>query len=709
MSIEKYKKSTPDVTISNSAWLSTDNSDLRGYKLVNAENIGLEWCYATNYNNTKRYDKTYINVGDKTIDTVKTGLFAESIEQTTLYGVSMYKVNIVDDNFEWGKVGAGIAVGLLHYDPFTPQLESNYKNLYVIENLDYSKIFVTATGYSTGLGTWSIDTTDGERISTNGMYVSVRAFDKVSKTLKDLPSGLNLNLFFGTISDEFTFIDRLGCNATTEPMIQIGTRWQSSAYTAYTNQIFEKPYRTNGNYNLAYCMATDDKYVQTVVLPLNDFAKFTEKSVWQSQYGTTYGAFFTECPNCDDIIKAMNSTGLYYADSLVTTWNDFKENVHIGVMDKYGVTDCENRITGLDEIEASDLPNKDRSGYDWNIPDPTKPPSPDPSGDDIDDMKLGVGRNYAGMVKYYRLSPAQLLVFSQEIQKDTVVPAGYDVMRNIVALKRFPVNLSNYAEFSEPELIKLGSVTVPLSASQLAWEKKNISLGTYTIQGYHGTRENPHFLDFSPYTTAEVFIPYCGFVTIPTDKIMYNEIEVRLLVDVKLGNCTGIVKCNGNIVGEKSGVLGADIPLVAVNMGVAMGTIVQGLMDSTLGFVSAIPYAAAGNTAATFSGVLNGASALTQTIMSSKKNYTEVIGTTGGDIMFTMPDRCYIKLTYPKKELPSNYGKMVGYMCGKGGRLGDFSGFTICENVHVNVKATEEEKQMILEKLLTGVIMPYNS
>lgn len=337
------------------------------------------------------------------------------------------------------------------------------------------------------------------------------------------------------------------------------------------------------------------------------------------------------------------------------------------------------------------------------------PPTPEPTDDDeIDDMKLGVGRSYSGMVKYYRLTPAQLLALSQEIQKETVVPAGYDVMKNIIALKRFPENLSTYADFSEPELIKLGSVTVPLSASQLAIEKKNISIGKYTIQGYHGTKENPHFLDFSPYTTAEVFIPYCGFVTIPTDKIMYNEIEVRLIVDVKLGNCTGVVKCNGNIVGQKAGVLSSDIPLVAVNMGVAMGAIVQGLMDTTIGFVSAIPYAAAGNTAATFSGVLNGTSALTQTIMSSKKNYTEVIGTTGGDIMFTMPDKCYIKITYPKKKLPDNYGKMVGYMCGKGGRLGDFNGFTICENVHVNVKATEEEKQMILEKLLTGVIMPYN-
>lgn len=358
---------------------------------------------------------------------------------------------------------------------------------------------------------------------------------------------------------------------------------------------------------------------------------------------------------------------------------------------------------------TNNLENVTSDNIDWTdrIDIDTKTPITD--DDDIDDMELGVGGNYSGMIKYYRLSPAQLVAFSEEIQNPDIIPAGYDIFKNIIALKRYPINLSKYAEFSEAEQMKVGSVTLNLSASRLAFEKRNISLGKYTIPGYHGSKGNPHFLDFSPYTTAEVFIPYCGFVTLPVDKIMYNEIEVRFLVDIKLGNCTGIVKCNGNIVGEKAGILGSDIPLVAVNMGVAMGAIIQGLTDSTFGFASAIPYAATGNIGATFSGILNGTSALTQTIMSSKKNYTEVIGNTGGDIMFSMPDRCYIKLTYPKKELPDNYGKMVGYMCGKGGRLGDFKGFTICENVHVNVKATEDEKQMILEKLLTGVIMPYNN
>lgn len=460
----------------------------------------------------------------------------------------------------------------------------------------------------------------------------------------------------------------------------------------------------------------EDTSLQSAVYPYTWFMPFVSETLSEDENFNSYEKFSTSFEKCVVLEKTSSVMRGCWSPDVVY---ELLKHVGIPLRDTNTVTsDTKIYIPMVDEngyhsgewVLSTDKKAKESSLYktqtDTNTIDPTKPPKPK-DDDDIDDMTLGVGRNYAGMIKYYRLSPAQLLLFSQEIQDESVVPAGYDIMKNIIALKRFPTDLDNYAEFGEAELIKIGSVTVPLSASQLDGEKKNIGLGSYTINGYHGSAEEPHFLDFSPYTTAEVFIPYCGFVTIPVDKVMYNTIEVRLLVDVKLGNCTGVVKCNGNIVGQKAGVLGADIPLVAVNMGVAMGAIVQGLMDTTIGFASAIPYAAAGNTAATFSGVLNGTSALTQTIMSSRKNYTEVIGTTGGDIMFTMPDKCYIKLTYPKKELPANYGKMVGYMCGKGGRLGDFKGFTICENVHVNVNATEEEKQMILEKLLTGVIMPY--
>lgn len=702
MGIDKYKKSTPDFTIDNTAQYSTDNSNLRCYKISNvsmADN-NLEYCFSTNFNYTEHNDNTYVNVvTDST--TSKTGVNTLGYRrdpQTNYEYVQLDKSGIT-----WDKIN-GIAYAVLFQGNMGYGV---YDDIYIMENLNYDKIVLGAAGWNAPLNKYTYLDDDGDTPVTDTYGFDVR-FDTGS-TYKQIQIAngaiivVKLYKYNGAICGR---ILSAGANYLREIMLN-----RRGPYDPHPDSVnAECPYMTNLQFNCVLGLlhnTNNTEFMSMFTLP------YTDETLWREVqgFGGVYLDFIFGSVNVDGFIKYLNSIGLrYYDRGKYTSYTDMKANTYIGVMDKNGITDCNNRIKGADNINASDLPNAHRTGYDWDVVDPTKPPTPEPSDDDeIDDMKLGVGRNYAGMVKYYRLDPAQLLLFSQEIQKSSVVPEGYDIMRNIIALKRFPVNLNTYAEFSEPDLIKLGSVTIPLSASQLDGEKKNIGIGKYTIQGYHGTKENPHFLDFSPYTTAEVFIPYCGFVTIPTDKIMYNEIEVRLLVDVKLGNCTGVVKCNGNIVGQKAGTLGADIPLVAVNMGVAMGAITQGLMDTTLGFVSAIPYAAAGNVAATFSGVLNGASALTQTIMSSKKNYTEVIGTTGGDIMFTMPDRCYIKLTYPKKDLPINYGKMVGYMCGKGGRLGDFSGFTICENVHVNVKATEEEKQMILEKLLTGVIMPYNS
>lgn len=698
MSIEKYLKSTPDYVIPNTTGYSTDGQNLRCYRLGNAGDVvGYDWCFATNYNDEVRYNNTILGNSDS-LETNKNGYMTENVDGNLYFDLN--KDNLAEN---YKKLSGGLCGGIL-YVP-NDVAEADIHNCYVIENLDFNRVLLKVTAYGTinnpvVAEKRNIDN-ENEGVLNAGYLIEVNILNNnVLNTVETI--GIRYVEYF--ISDGFEYIKPYYINARElQPNSRNNTQ---SASDAYNNSPLSKPYYREQDglaFNTPYW--DNNHHIVTTMYPCEKY-KLWEEFTRSTPYYSYYASYVTNHATINDLIHLLNSSGLRYYDSDHSEITDVKNNVFIGIMDEDGVTDCYSRLKGWDEIESSDLPNKDRNGYDWIIKDPSEHTPTDE--DEIDDMKLGVGRNYSGMVKYYRLDPAQLLLFSQEIQKESVVPAGYDVMKNIIALKRFPVNLNAYAEFSEPALIKLGSVTVPLSASQLDGEKKNIGIGKYTIQGYHGTKENPHFLDFSPYTTAEVFIPYCGFVTIPTDKIMYNEIEVRLLVDVKLGNCTGVVKCNGNIVGQKSGVLGADIPLVAVNMGVAMGAVVQGLMDTTIGFVSAIPYAAAGNTAATFSGVLNGTSALTQTIMSSRKNYTEVIGTTGGDIMFTMPDKCYIKLTYPKKNLPDNYGKMVGYMCGKGGRLGDFKGFTICENVHVNVKATEEEKQMILEKLLTGVIMPYN-
>lgn len=704
MSIDKYKKSTPDLTIPNSSWFSTDNSDLRCYKLVNAQNIGLEWCYATNYNNTKRYDKTYINVGDKTSDTSKTGLYTDGIEQTTLYGISMYKVNIVDDNFDWDKVGAGIAIGLLH-NGNTISTSPNYNNLYVIDNLDYSKIVVTTSGYTTGLGLWNIDNTASDRISTRGMYITVKAFDRESRELRSLPSPLNLNLFFGTVAPEFTFIDRLGNDSAIEPQIQIGVRGFRDGYSKYVNQVFEKPYTTNGGYNIAYCMATDTQYVQSVVLPLNEFAKFTEKVAWHASSGDIYGAFFTECPNCDDIIKALNSTGLYYADDSYTSWGDFAANVHLGVMDANGVTDCENRITGLDEIDNSDLPNKNRSGYDWDIPDPTKPPTPPiPEIDDIESVGYGYFSNTTMGTLYALKNKLDLEKITQWLLTQT---EKIDIAKNVVSLKEIPFPLSTLGITPIDANLSIGGTPVTYQgANVVVGEIVAPVIPTLSVvfADFDIPRMSNTFLDYSPYTKYELLVPFAPSPISLPDWCVNKNVKAIFLYDIYTTACQYVIECNGERICSVSGNFGIDRPISAQNVAIKDASRLSSQISTASSVLGGVMSGATSNVGGIISGAVGGVSALSQMILSGKQNYMYTVGANGDSSTVGLYHAAHLKITRTLSAEDDNFAHVYGRPLCKVRKLSDLTGYTKCDNVNTSgLTCSESEKQMIKNLLESGV------
>ena len=52
------------------------------------------------------------------------------------------------------------------------------------------------------------------------------------------------------------------------------------------------------------------------------------------------------------------------------------------------------------------------------------------------------------------------------------------------------------------------------------------------------------FLDFSPYTTYEMFIPGCGWITLP-DTIVGRTISVSIVFDLTTCSCKGVVRSEG--------------------------------------------------------------------------------------------------------------------------------------------------------------------
>ena len=215
------------------------------------------------------------------------------------------------------------------------------------------------------------------------------------------------------------------------------------------------------------------------------------------------------------------------------------------------------------------------------------------------------------------------------------------------------------------------------------------------------------YLDFSPYTKIEIFLPYLGLHSLDIDEIMCpakmdgtlqrglgSVLSVVYRIDVLTGVIVAKIKINGEIRYQFEGRVGANIPLT----GQTYASMVQGIITAGAGLISTV--ATGGLTAP-----LSAAAAVTGTINASKPT-VERIGNISGDASMLATDVPYVVVTRPNKPMLEEQEKYTGLPSYKSGTLNSFSGLTICENVHVEgISCTEEERNAIVDWLKNGVIL----
>lgn len=215
------------------------------------------------------------------------------------------------------------------------------------------------------------------------------------------------------------------------------------------------------------------------------------------------------------------------------------------------------------------------------------------------------------------------------------------------------------------------------------------------------------YLDFSPYTKIEIFLPYLGFHSLDIDEIMCpakmdgtlqrglgSVLSVVYRLDILTGVIVAKIKINGEIRYQFEGRVGANIPLT----GQTYASMVQGIIQAGAGLISTV--ATGGLTAP-----LSAAAAVSGTINASKPS-VERIGNISGDASMLATDVPYVVITRPNKPMLEEQEKYTGFPSYKSGTLNNFSGLTICEDVHVEgISCTEEERNAIVDWLKNGVII----
>lgn len=299
------------------------------------------------------------------------------------------------------------------------------------------------------------------------------------------------------------------------------------------------------------------------------------------------------------------------------------------------------------------------------------------------------------------------------------------------------------------ENFKLMYIDTGVSMTVAASQFIDVDCGTLEVPLYYGSA-----LDYSPYTKISIFLPYIGMVSVNTDEVMGRVMQVKYRVDICSGSCVAKIFIDGNCLYQFSGHCSIPIPISAadfstyVSSAISVGKLAGAAMLAGSGIVAPPPPITASqhtnqtttttttDTArnpSTGRQITTGSQTVVQSTESSseqsstKASYNgltpQSVSNTVGDVISSKPHvehsgsfsgnsgylgvrRPYMILQRPRMCMPGNYQQFNGFPCMMSLNLGECSGFTRVQQVHLTgLWATNPEQAEILELLKMGVVL----
>ena len=235
-----------------------------------------------------------------------------------------------------------------------------------------------------------------------------------------------------------------------------------------------------------------------------------------------------------------------------------------------------------------------------------------------------------------------------------------------------------------------------------------------------------NYLDFAPYSTASLYIPYIGTQVLPIniiqstkDKIVNLKLSFRLncingdLICILMvdgvpmthwnGNCARNIKVSVNDDSQaiREGVNGI-LSMVSMNLGntgmystsMSAGQVNNGNANIIDSHTRSSPSSGS----LSVSGVPSVPSAIT----SSQHLIGSACST--GELGWIDSQNIYLTVERPQWWRPNDYGDLIGYPTKKIARLGSIKGFAKVIQCHVRCSGTTSEKEELMGKLAEGVI-----
>ena len=332
--------------------------------------------------------------------------------------------------------------------------------------------------------------------------------------------------------------------------------------------------------------------------------------------------------------------------------------------------------------------------YEWGV----GPSEPGGRGDGTFDFSStpidfqglpGIGAMDTGMVSLYVPSASDLRGLAQYLWAGAFDVENFkklvaDPMDTIIGMHIVPLTAAEIG--TTPSTLVVGNISTGLSMPKATSQYVAVDCGSITIDRKWGA-----YLDYSPYSKLQLFLPYIGFVDISPDECMGGTIAVRYSIDILGGTCVAQVKCNDHVLYELSGNCSCEVPVTA-------GQYQNIALSLTRGIGAIAGGIASGNYAGAVEGVANAA-------LSAVKPEVQRSGGFGGSSGLMGHQIPFLILTVPRLCVPGSQNTYIGYPSFITRTMSELEGYNAVEVSHLeNMSCTQAEADMIIAALAEGVI-----
>lgn len=343
------------------------------------------------------------------------------------------------------------------------------------------------------------------------------------------------------------------------------------------------------------------------------------------------------------------------------------------------------------------------------------------SSDIIDFPALpDVSANTAGFVSLWSPTNNQLLTLAGYLWNKDLLTSGFwkkliaNPIELVFGLSIVPIDLTDYVDGNYSVVV--GWIDTKILMRHLNTQWITVDCGEIDLEETWGS-----YLDYDPFTKLEIYLPFCGIHPLKIDDFMPGKISLSYNIDLMTGSCVALVKSTkatnhgdvlDSVVYQFMGNCATQIPITAqqfadaVRSSISIAASIGSMIATGVGGASALMNSKnsssdIGTIASVSNSIIHSGASAAENVMNIKPSIERsgAIGFSGSLLGVRTP---YIILTRPRMARPDSQNSYTGYPSFMTEELGNLTGLTIVQAIHLEgIPATADEINEI-ESLLKG-------